>query len=148
MIEYKYLIVPIITLIVAQIIKFTVESILAKQLKWGRLFNGSGGMPSSHGTFSFTLTMMIGLNEGFSSVIFALALVFSLIVAYDAMGIRLESEKHAQLLNKIGDEIFSKDYKIGFARLKEELGHNFMEVALSYVLATISSLIFTYLIFN
>ncbi len=145
--EYKYLIVPIITLIIAQIIKFIIESIVAKELKWGRLFNGSGGMPSSHGTFSFTLTMMIGLNEGFSSVYFAIALVFSLIVAYDAMGVRLESEKHAQLLNRIGDEIFSKDYKIGFARLKEELGHNFLEVLGSYILGTISSLVFTNLIF-
>lgn len=145
--EYKYLIVPIITLIIAQIIKFIIESIVAKELKWGRLFNGSGGMPSSHGTFSFTLTMMIGLNEGFSSVYFAIALVFSLIVAYDAMGVRLESEKHAQLLNRIGDEIFSKDYKVGFARLKEELGHNFLEVLGSYILGTISSLVFTNLIF-
>lgn len=145
--EYKYLIVPIITLIIAQIIKFIIESIVVKELKWGRLFNGSGGMPSSHGTFSFTLTMMIGLNEGFSSVYFAIALVFSLIVAYDAMGVRLESEKHAQLLNRIGDEIFSKDYKIGFARLKEELGHNFLEVLGSYILGTISSLVFTNLIF-
>lgn len=145
--EYKYLIVPIITLIIAQIIKFIIESIVVKELKWGRLFNGSGGMPSSHGTFSFTLTMMIGLNEGFSSTYFAIALVFSLIVAYDAMGVRLESEKHAQLLNRIGDEIFSKDYKIGFARLKEELGHNFLEVLGSYILGTISSLVFTNLIF-
>ena len=145
--EYKYLIVPIITLIIAQIIKFIIESIVVKELKWGRLFNGSGGMPSSHGTFSFTLTMMIGLNEGFSSAYFAIALVFSLIVAYDAMGVRLESEKHAQMLNRIGDEIFSKDYKIGFARLKEELGHNFLEVLGSYILGTISSLVFTNLIF-
>ena len=145
--EYKYLIVPIITLIIAQIIKFIIESIVVKELKWGRLFNGSGGMPSSHGTFSFTLTMMIGLNEGFSSTYFAIALVFSLIVAYDAMGVRLESEKHAQMLNRIGDEIFSKDYKIGFARLKEELGHNFLEVLGSYILGTISSLVFTNLIF-
>ncbi len=146
--EYKYLIVPIITLLVAQVLKFTIESIKGKELKWGRLFNGSGGMPSSHGSFSFSLTMMTGLNEGFSSAFFAIALVFSLIVAYDAMGVRMESEKHAQTLNEISKEIFSKDYKVGFTHLKEELGHNFIEVVCAYILATISAFFFTYVVFK
>lgn len=105
-------------------------------------------MPSSHGSFSFSLTMMLGLNEGFASPLFAIALVFSLIVAYDAMGVRMESEKHAQVLNQISKEIFSKNYKVGFTRLKEELGHNFLEVVVAYLLATISALFFTYVVFR
>lgn len=145
--EYKYLVVPVVTLIVAQILKFTIESIQDKELKWGRLLNGSGGMPSSHGSFSFSLTMMIGLNEGFSGVLFAIALVFSLIIAYDAIGVRLESEKHAQALNQISKEIFSKNYKAGFAHLKEELGHNILEILGAYILATLSALFFTYVVF-
>ncbi|MDD2181479.1 MAG: divergent PAP2 family protein [Bacilli bacterium] len=145
--EYKYLIVPLTTLLIAQLIKFIFESINDNELKWGRLFNGSGGMPSSHGSFSFSLTMMIGLNEGFSSVLFAIALIFSLIVAYDAIGIRLESEKHAQALNQISKQIFSKNYKEGFAHLKEELGHTILEIVGAYILATTSALIFTYVIF-
>ncbi len=145
--EYKYLIVPFVTLIIAQIIKFIIESIKDKELKWGRFFNGSGGMPSSHFSFSFSLAMMLGLNEGFNSSSFAIALVFSLIVAYDAMGVRLESEKHAQMLNQIVDEIFSKNYKEGFAHFKEELGHEFIEVIGAFILATLSALMFTYIIF-
>lgn len=145
--QYKYLIVPVVTLIIAQIIKFLIETIKNKKIKWSRLFNGSGGMPSSHGAFSFSLTIMIGLNEGFSSIYFAIALVFSLIVAYDAIGVRLESEKHAQILNEIGDEIFSKNYKKGFVHLKEEIGHDLLEIMGSFLLATISAYIFTYFIF-
>ncbi len=145
--EYKYLIVPAVTLVIAQIIKFTIESIQDKDLKWGRLFNGSGGMPSSHGSFSFSLTMMIGLSEGFSSIYFAISLIFSLIVAYDAIGVRMESEKHAQALNKISKEIFSKKYKEGLLHLKEELGHNILEVFGAYVLATTIAILFTYIIF-
>ncbi len=144
--EYKYLIVPIITLVIAQLIKFVIESIINKRFNWGRLVNGAGGMPSSHSSFSFSLTMMIGLNEGFNTPLFAIALVFSLIVAYDAMGLRMESGKHAQALNRIGNEIFSKNYKSGIAKLKEELGHNPLEVLGGIILAIIVSIILNRLI--
>lgn len=145
--KYKYLIVPVTTLIIAQIIKFTIESIREKKLKWGRLFNGAGGMPSAHSSFSFSLVVMIGLNEGFTSILFAIALIFSMIVAYDAMGLRMESGKHAQALNKIGEEIFSKNYKSGIAKLKEEMGHNPSEVFAGILLAIVMGFAFTYLIF-
>ena len=119
--KYKYLLVPIITLLMCQTVKFTIESILNRKLIWGRLFNGTGGMPSSHTSFSTSLTMMIGLNEGFSSPLFAISLVFTLIVSYDAMGLRMESGKQAGAINKLFDETF-KDGNM--TKLKEKLGHN------------------------
>lgn len=145
--KYKYLIVPLITLIVTQLIKFTFESIRGKKIKWGRLFNGSGGMPSSHSAFAFSITAMIGLNEGMDSILFAISLVFSLIVAYDAMGLRMESGRHAERLNDISEEIFSKKYKTGLEHLKEELGHNPLEVLVGMIFAILSSMFFTYVIF-
>lgn len=145
--QYKYLIAPIIAVILAQMIKFTFESIANKRFNWGRIINGAGGMPSSHSSFSFSLAMMIGLNEGFDTPLFAIGFVFSLIVAYDAMGLRMESGKHAQALNKIGNEIFSKNYKAGIAKLKEELGHNPAEVLGGIILAVIVSIILNTFIF-
>ncbi len=147
--EFKFLIVPFVTLIIAQIIKFIIESLFEKKLKWGRLFNGSGGMPSSHTSFSFSLAMMIGFNEGFNTPLFALALVISFIVAYDSLGLRKESGLHAEALNKIGDEIFStRNYKIGFKHLKEQLGHNPIEVIMGMILGMVTSSIFTFLVFR
>ena len=62
--EYVYIVVPFISLIVCQIIKFSIESFKNKRLEWGRLFNGAGGMPSTHTTFSISLTTLIGYTIG------------------------------------------------------------------------------------
>lgn len=140
--HYKYITIPLITLVLCQIIKFGIESIKSKKLKWGRLFNGSGGMPSSHTSFSTSITMLIGLNFGFDSPFFALPLVFTLIVAYDAMGLRMQSGKQAEAINLIVDELFSNDIKVNFGKLKEELGHKPLEVVGGIMLGIISALFF------
>ena len=142
--EYKFLVVPFVTLLVCQTLKFIIESIINKKIVWGRLFNGSGGMPSSHTSFSMSLTMMIGLNLGFNDPLFAIALVFTLIVSYDAMGLRMESGKQAEAINRIFDEIF-KDQ--GIKKLKEKLGHKPQEVIAGIILGIISALFFTYRVF-
>ena len=143
--NYKFLLVPVITLLICQTLKFIIESIISKELVWGRLFNGTGGMPSSHTSFSSSLTMMIGLNLGFDSPIFAVALIFTLIVSYDAMGLRMESGKQAEAINKLFDETF-KDK--GMTKLKEKLGHKPQEVIAGMCLGTLSALFFTFIIFK
>ena len=143
--KYKYLLVPIITLLVCQTLKFVIESIVNKKIIWGRLFNGTGGMPSSHTSFSTSLTMVLGLNLGFDSPIFAVALVFTFIVSYDAMGLRMESGKQAEAINRIFDEIF-KDGSM--EKLKEKLGHKPQEVLAGMILGIISALFFTFVIFK
>lgn len=145
--EYKYIIVPFITLLLCQTLKFIIESIINRKLSWNRLFNGTGGMPSSHTSFSSSLTMMIGLNVGFTSPMFAIALVFTFIVSYDAMGLRMESGKQAEAINKIVDETFSKKSKKEYKRLKEKLGHKPLEVLVGILFGITSALVFTYLIF-
>ena len=140
--HYKYITIPLITLVLCQLIKFGIESIKSKKLKWGRLFNGSGGMPSSHTSFSTSITMLMGLNFGFDSPFFALPLVFTLIVAYDAMGLRMQSGKQAEAINLIVDELFSNDIKVNFGKLKEELGHKPLEVVGGIMLGIISALFF------
>ena len=57
----KFVLIPAITLIFCQIIKFAIDSIKNKKLMWGRLFNGSGGMPSSHTSFSTSLAFLMGI---------------------------------------------------------------------------------------
>jgi len=146
--EYKYLIISFTTLFLAQIIKFTIESIRDKKLKWGRLINGSGGMPSSHSSFTFSLAMALGFNEGFNSPLFAIALIFSLVVAYDSMGLRKESSKQAEAINKIVEEFINKHYTMGIKHLKEELGHNPIEVIMGMLLGLATSLFFTFVVFR
>ena len=132
--EFVYLMCPITTLIICQIIKFILESYDSKKLKWGRLFNGSGGMPSSHTSLTFSITFLIGLKLGFESPLFAIPLVYSLITAYDAMGLRRESGRQAAIINQILDELFSKESKTGIIHLKEQVGHQPLEVLAGIIL--------------
>lgn len=139
--KYQYLICPFFTLFICQLIKFTYESIRDEKLNFARLFNGTGGMPSSHTSFSSSLTVLIGHNLGFDSPIFAVALVFTFITAYDAMGLRFESGLQAEAINQINEEL-GKTKKKGFKFLKEKLGHKPLEVLVGLLLGTIMGLIF------
>lgn len=141
--KYKYLIAPIFALILGQIVKFIIESLKYKKLKWERLFNGSGGMPSTHTTLSCTLLFMILFNEGLDSVYFSLSLVLSLIVGYDAMNVRRESGRQAKAINKMIKEV-NKDNE--YKKLKEQLGHKPKEVLVGVILGLIVSIIYTFII--
>lgn len=140
--EYIYLIVPFVSMVTAQVIKFIIESIQHRKVRWGRLFNGCGGMPSTHTAFTFSLVMLIAFKDGITSISFAIALVFALVVAYDAMGLRMESGNQAVAINRILDEIFSDKTKDGVKHLKEQLGHKPLEVVMGMVLGTAISMIF------
>lgn len=133
--DYMYIIIPFLTLFLCQIIKFMIESIKSKKFKWGRLFNGTGGMPSSHTAFSFSLVFTILFSKGITSIEFALSLVFAIIVAYDAMGLRRESGRQAEMINDLLDEVF--ETQKGLTHLKEELGHKPMEVLVGILFAFI-----------
>lgn len=144
--EYIYLIIPVVTLIICQIIKFVVESIESGSLEWARLFNGSGGMPSSHTSFSSSLTTYIGYTVGVASPMFAIALIFTMIISYDSMGVRLESGKQANAINLIAENFFKGKEKKAYKKLKEELGHEPLEVVmgvvLGFIVGTIAFLVF------
>lgn len=142
--DYIYLICPLVTLMACQLIKFTLESIHDRKLKWGRLFNGTGGMPSSHTSFSSSITMLIGWTLGFDSPLFAMSFVFMGIVCYDAMGLRLESGKQAEAINLLVEEIFKTSPRVVIKRLKEQLGHEPLEVLVGFILGTVMSFGFYY----
>jgi uncharacterized protein len=62
-------------------------------------------MPSSHTAFITSTTTAIGLREGLNSSVFALSLVLTLIIAYDATGIRRAAGRHAAVLNALLSEL-------------------------------------------
>lgn len=141
--QYQYLICPFVTLILCQIIKFIIESIQQKKFHFARLFNGCGGMPSSHTSFSSSITMLIGYNLGFDQPVFAAALVFTFIIAFDAMGLRMESGKQAERINYILDEFLKGKVSRGRERLKEELGHQPLEVLVGLLFGTFMAFLFS-----
>lgn len=140
--KYIYLICPFTALVICQVIKFILESIKNKRLDFERLFNGSGGMPSTHTTFSFSLAMIIGYTLGFETPVFAVALIFALITSYDALGVRYESGKQAIAINYL----LKENGKIDFKKLKEKIGHEPLEVFVGMLLGTFVSFLFSYFI--
>ena len=100
----------------------------ARTRHWNlRRFVETGGMPSSHAASVSCLSTMIGLREGFGSSVFSATLFFSLIVMYDAAGLRRAAGRHAVVLNRLIDDHF-KNPGEGTQKLMELLGHTPFEV--------------------
>jgi len=102
--------------------------------KWElKVMFDSGGMPSSHTSLVFSLTTAIALQYGLGSPLFPLSLAFSLIVAYDAAGVRRHAGKQAEVLNRILADVFHGS-PISDTKLKEVLGHSPLQVTCGAVL--------------
>ncbi|PKI76689.1 hypothetical protein CRG98_002998 [Punica granatum] len=79
-------------------------------------------MPSSHSALCTALTTSVGLCHGIADSLFAVCLGFSLIVMYDAIGVRRHAGLQAQVLNVIVEDLF-EGHPISRRKLKELLGH-------------------------
>ncbi len=132
--NYKFLIIPIIAWATVQIFKFLADAMVNKKINFKRLVE-TGGMPSSHSATVTSLMMAVGMSEGFSSPIFAIAFVFSVIVMYDAAGVRRAAGKQASILNQL---INSKQVQVDTnEKLKELLGHTPFQVIVGGVYGAI-----------
>ena len=124
---YEALFTGISAVILAQILKFFVHLIWKRKIDL-RLFTTTGGMPSSHSAGVIGLSTTVGLICGFSSIEFAMALGYALVVMYDAAGVRRAAGKQAACLNKIIMDIYKQELKEAGGKLKELLGHTPMQV--------------------
>ncbi|BAT87845.1 hypothetical protein LR48_Vigan09g162900 [Vigna angularis] len=91
--------------------------------KWDfRLLFASGGMPSSHSALCTALTTSVAICHGVADSLFPVCLGFSLIVMYDAIGVRRHAGMQAQVLNLIVADLF-QGHPMSERKLKELLGH-------------------------
>jgi acid phosphatase family membrane protein YuiD len=101
-----------------------------------RRFVETGGMPSSHAASVSALSTCVGLREGTGSVLFDVTVFMSLIVMYDAAGLRRAAGRQATLLNRILHE----HIQIPHERLRELLGHTPLEVLVGAIIGILYSL--------
>ncbi len=125
--------------IIAQTIKVILGVFREKRFNF-RWFVGTGGMPSSHAAGVSALATSVGVTYGFDSALFAVTLLFTLIVLFDAQGIRYSAGKQAEILNKMLDDIYWKK-KLDEEKLKELIGHTHIEVFAGVALGIIISLL-------
>lgn len=134
------LIVSTLACLIAQLIKAIVELIRHGKVSI-RYLVATGGMPSAHSTLVSSLATGIGLKEGWDSPVFAIAVLFAVIVMYDAAGVRQAAGKQARILNQIMDEFFQDGKQVSEERLKELLGHTPFQVLVGLALGVCISLV-------
>jgi len=135
----KVFLAAVMSWLTAQSIKVLLGIVREKRFnfKW---FVGTGGMPSSHVAGVSALVTAVGLIIGLESVIFAVSLVFAIIVMFDAQGVRQATGEQAEVLNEITDDIY---FKRGLKeeKLKELIGHTQVEVLVGAMLGVIVALL-------
>ena len=122
----KYIYIPLIVWFSIQTFKVIHDLIKTKKFNFKRIM-GAGGMPSSHSAVVTCVASMIGKNVGFDTPMFAMALVFAMIVMYDAAGVRRAAGKQARLLNKIVETPGLSSVEVQ-EKLVEVLGHTPLQV--------------------
>jgi acid phosphatase family membrane protein YuiD len=136
------LIAAIISSLLAQILKLPLEYLRTKQWDWSLLFS-TGGMPSSHSAVVTSAAANIGYYVGFDTPLFGLAFAVAMVVIYDSTNIRRQAGFHAQQINRIVKEVFTRKVKPvkEFQELSEVLGHSPIEALGGMVLGIIISLL-------
>lgn len=131
----------------AQVLKAIIYTVLNKKFVLERLF-GDGGMPSGHSATVSAMAMMAFLHYGVGSFEFAVSAMLAIIVMHDAMGVRLETGKQAEVINELTslieeiiddmnhEETWEKKFQKVFSedKLKEFVGHTPLQVIAGCVL--------------
>jgi hypothetical protein len=111
--------------VLIQSYKFLAHWAITGRPHFARLFQ-TGGMPSSHSAAVCALSTHVLTREGATSPLFGVTLFFSLIVMYDAAGLRRAAGLQAVILNRLLEE--HADRRLREKRLLELLGHTPFEV--------------------
>lgn len=126
LLENRALIAGLIAWALAQIIKIPLDYIRTRRWNWALLFT-TGGMPSSHSSLMTGTTLGIGLYHGMDNPVFALGVAITMIVTYDAAGVRQQSGIHAQRINVLFNELLH-GHMVDEKELREVIGHTPLEV--------------------
>jgi len=119
--DYSYALTPFLAWFVAGVMKFSINSIKARQLAFGLI--GYGGLPSNHSAIVSSMATLIALKEGIAHPAFGVAVTLAFIVILDANSLRRQVGKHAAAINKLtaGSPRHSD--------LRERMGHTRLEIA-------------------
>jgi len=128
----KFLLAPLVAWAIAQAAKVILTSWRQRRLNL-RVLAETGGMPSSHAAIVMGMTSAVGKYAGVSSAAFAIALIFSFVVMYDAAGLRRAAGRQAAILNRLVEDLVHMR-GMQEQKLRELLGHTPVEVVVGAVL--------------
>src|SRR5438093_5170583 len=122
----RFLLAPLVAWTIAQTAKVLIYSIREHRLNL-RVLAVTGGMPSSHSAIVMGMTTAVGKYAGITSAPFAIALIFTFVVMYDAAGLRRAAGRQAEVLNRLVEDLVHMR-GVQELRLRELLGHTPFEV--------------------
>lgn len=126
--------------LVAQVLKVIIDA--AKNGFSAERFTGSGGMPSSHSATVTGLVVSTAIVEGLGGFPFVMALFFAIIVIYDAAGVRMETGREAQLLNRLLERDKAEGREPLYeGNLREKMGHTIPEIIVGMILGAVVAVI-------
>ncbi len=135
----RYLLLPLGAWAVAQASKVVLLSIKARRLDL-RALASTGGMPSSHTAMAVALSTVMARYLGLRSPVFALAVIFSMVVMYDAAGVRRSAGRQAAVLNRLVTDLVALR-GIREENLRELIGHTPMEIFVGSAIGILIGLI-------
>lgn len=138
---YEVILCGITSAFFAQVIKFILFTLKNRHINF-KIFTTTGGMPSSHSAGVMALSTVVGILQGFDSILFASCLGFSLIIMYDAAGLRRAAGKTAASLNRMMEDFYHHDLQSVGGKLKELLGHTPLEVFVGAIFGVIYAYLF------
>ncbi len=135
----RYLLAPLVAWTIAQAAKVILTSVRQRRLNL-RVLAETGGMPSSHSAIVMGLTTSVGKYSGVASAAFAIALIFSFVIMYDAAGLRRAAGRQAEILNRLVEDLVHMR-GVQEQKLRELLGHTPVEVLVGAIIGIAVGLI-------
>ena len=120
----------------AQAAKFISYWVRHRKVNFTQLV-ATGGMPSSHSASVAALSTSVAFRSGTESTLFAVTLFFSLVIMYDAAGLRRAAGIQARVLNRILEDHYAHREGHVQERLQELLGHTPFEVLVGALLGVL-----------
>lgn len=138
--QYRAIILPIACGLVAQLSKVVTFYVKEKKINLKRMTE-PGGMPSSHSAAIVALCTIVGFERGIDSMVFAVTFLLSLVIMYEAAGVRRAAGEQAEVLNRIVNEFF-QERRVAEGRLRQLLGHTPFEVLAGAVMGFMAGFLF------
>ena len=143
LITNPYLMTSVVSWFMAQVLKTIINAVINKKINWERMI-GDGGMPSAHSATVTSICIFSALRHGANSYEVAISAILAIIVCHDAMGVRLETGKQAQIINELVESFEALTSKeLMEVKLKEFVGHTPIQV-IAGILIGIASAVFMF----
>jgi acid phosphatase family membrane protein YuiD len=124
--QYRAILLPLLCGLAAQMLKVLGHYVKNREINLSKATE-PGGMPSSHSAAIVALCTVVGFEAGVDSMVFAVTFLLSLVIMYEAAGVRRAAGEQAEVLNRMLDE-FYHGRRVSEERVRELIGHTPFEV--------------------